>query len=299
MCGIAGIVNKNGMEMSSKLLEMLALIQHRGPDASGIAVYGINSGITLRVAVTKKDAYHTLKNLISKYGVTVLSEETSDMTKKVIFVEFELKIDEKDIPKLHSIINLVDGLYVHSFGKNMKAYKDGGLIDNLINHQKIDKGIGTHGIGHVRMATESAEDINAAHPFVSPFYPDLSIVHNGQFTNYFNLRRKLENKGAQFKTLNDSEAASHLIAYGMMKNGGDLEAALKYASEELDGLFCIIAVTSKQMGFVKDKLGIKPLLLFENNDMVLLGSEQIEFTSIFPDVCAEEMDPGEVRVWNI
>lgn len=299
MCGIAGIINKNGIEISSELLKMLTLIQHRGPDASGIAVYGMNSGITLRVAVTKNEVYPTLKKLISNFGGVILYEETSDMTKKVVFAEFGLKIDENIIPKLHAAINLVDGLYVHSFGKGMKAYKDGGLIDNLLNHQKIDRGTGTHGIGHVRMATESAEDINAAHPFVSPFYSDLSVVHNGQFTNYFNLRRKLENKGAEFKTLNDSEAASHLVAYAMMKNGGDLEDALKYASEELDGLFCIIAATSKQIGFVKDKLGIKPLLLFENDDMTLLGSEQIEFTSIFPDVCAEEMDPGEVRVWNI
>jgi hypothetical protein len=85
----------------------------------------------------------------------------------------------------------------------------------------------------------------------------------------------------------------------MLKNGGDLEEALNYASEELDGIFCIIAATSQQIGFVKDKLGIKPLLLFQKDEMTLLGSEQIEFTALFSDVYAEEMDPGEVRVWNI
>ena len=149
------------------------------------------------------------------------------------------------------------------------------------------------------MATESAEDINAAHPFVSPFYPELAIVHNGQFTNYFNMRRFLESKGITFKTLNDSEAASHLIAYAMRENGGDLEAALQYAGDYMDGIYCIIAATPTQMGFVKDKLGIKPLLVAETDDYVLLGSEQIEFTAIDETIFADEMEPGEVRVWSI
>ncbi len=119
----------------------------------------------------------------------------------------------------------------------------------------------THGIGHVRMATESAEDINAAHPFVSPFYPDLAIVHNGQFTNYFNMRRFLEAKGATFKTMNDSEAASHLIAYAMRENGGDLQAALNYALEVMDGIFCLSPQLQANR-FCKDKLASN-LFFFE------------------------------------
>lgn len=299
MCGIAGIINHKGMDVSGKLLEMLSLIQHRGPDASGIAVYGINEPqVCLRVSVTEKTNHPILIKLISEYA-TILSEQTTDWVRPVVFTELLLKIESENIPRLHQAINRVEGLYVHSMGQGMRVYKDGGSLKNLTGHQKIKHFPATHGMGHVRMATESAEDINAAHPFVSPFYPELSIVHNGQFTNYFNLRRYLESKGAIFKTLNDSEAASHLIAYLMMKNGGNMEGALREALEELDGIFCIIAATPSQIGFVKDRMGIKPLLLFEQNGMTLFGSEQIEFTAIFPDVYAEEMEPGAVRVWNI
>lgn len=298
MCGIAGIINRNGMDISGKLLEMLELIQHRGPDASGIAVYGKNPSVNLRVSITDKEKYPILKQIISEIG-TIISEQTTDQSKSIIFSDINLNIKEDDVPTIHRLINLVPGLCVHSVGRNVKVYKDMGIAERLVENHKIDRIKATHGMGHVRMATESAEDINAAHPFVSPFYPELSIVHNGQFTNYFNLRRKLESKGAIFKTLNDSEAASHLIAYAMMKNGGDLEDALRYALDELDGIFCIIAATSKQIGFVKDKMGIKPLLLFEKDGMTLFGSEQIEFTAVFPDVFAEEMEPGEIRVWNI
>lgn len=298
MCGIAGIISKGGLDVSGKLIEMLELIQHRGPDASGIALYGQDQAVCLRVAISKKEACQTLSETVTNYA-SIESEQTSDQGRKVAFTEMNINIKAGDIPSLHQAINAVDGLYVHSIGKGMKVYKDGGLLTNLLKNHRIMANSVTHGMGHVRMATESAEDINAAHPFVSPFYPELAIVHNGQFTNYFNLRRNLESKGAIFKTYNDSEAASHLLAYAMMKNGGDLEAALHYAREELDGIFCIIAATPSQIGIVKDKMGIKPLLLVEKDDVTLLGSEQIEFTTIFPDVYAEEMEPGEVRTWNV
>ena len=298
MCGIAGVISKNKMDISSGLISMLKLIQHRGCDASGIAVYGCDNTITLRTTMKGKALSATLMETIGKYA-TVLDEQTSDWSRNLIFSEIRLEIPEEDIPKLHEAINKVPGLTVHSIGKGMKVYKEGGLITNLIKNNTIDCGSATHGIGHVRMATESAEDINAAHPFVSPFYPDIAIVHNGQFTNYFNMRRFLESKGATFKTMNDSEAASHLIAYAMRENGGDMKAALEYAFEVMDGVFCIIAATSTQMGFVKDKLGIKPMLLFETDNLVMFGWEQIEFTAIADDGFADEMDPGEVRVWNI
>jgi Glutamate synthase domain 1 len=298
MCGIAGVINRKGTDVSGTLLEMLSLIQHRGMDASGIAVYGNNEGVVLRAAINDKEKYLVLKNIIAQYGA-IASEQIVKNGSQVVFAKINLTIAQKDIPVLHAAINASEDLYVHSLGTGMTVYKDRGKVADLIGHHHIDHKTATHGIGHVRMATESAEDVNAAHPFVSPFYSDLSIVHNGQFTNYYNLRRSLESKKARFRTRNDSEVASHLIAWAMMKNGGDLEDALSYALRELDGIFCIIAATSRQIGCVKDKMGIKPLLLFEQDGMTVFGSEQIEFTRLFPDVYAEELEPGEVRVWNI
>ncbi len=299
MCGIAGVISKQQMDISQSLLSMMELIQHRGPDAAGIAVYGYSGGATvLRSTMKGRALSASLMETVSGYA-TVLGQQVADWSRNMIFSEMKLEMNEKDVPALHEAINKVPGLAVHSIGKGMKVYKEGGLIANLINNNEIDKAGATHGIGHVRMATESAEDINAAHPFVSPFYPDLAIVHNGQFTNYFNMRRFLENKGATFKTMNDSEAASHLIAYAMKENGGDLSSALEYALDMMDGVFSIIAATSTQVGFVKDKLGIKPLLIYETDDMVLLGSEQIEFTAVLQDVYADEIGPGEVKVWTV
>lgn len=298
MCGIAGIISKNERDISTSLLQMLSYIQHRGPDASGIAIFPEEDKVTLRASVRDEGQVEDLLCLIKEYG-TVLDQRVIPAGQTIPLVEVLIDMKASDIQALHLAINKVDGLAVHSLGNHIKVYKEGGHLENLTQKYKVDTTPCRHGIGHVRMATESAEDINAAHPFVSPFYPELAIVHNGQFTNYFKLRRFLEAKGAKFKTLNDSEAASHLIAYAMRENNGDLESALRYALQQMDGIFCIIAATDSQIGIVKDKLGIKPLLVVEAEDYILMGSEQIEFSVIGDNIFAEEMEPGEVRIWNV
>ncbi len=300
MCGIAGLIYKDSTNISENILDMLRLIQHRGPDASGIAVfYPDREDLVLRATLKNKDLTKKYYEAVSMHA-KILDTDITYVSGNVIFSEIGLSIDDDKIGLLHTEINKLQGITVHSISKGMRVYKENGPIVNLTDRHGITKtDKATHGIGHVRMATESAEDVNAAHPFVSPFYPDLAIVHNGQFTNYFNMRRFLESKGATFKTMNDSEAASHLIAYAMRENHGDLEKALRFALDEMDGIFCILAATSRQMGFVKDKLGIKPLLLIEDENKIMIGSEQIEFSELAGNAFAEEMEPGEVRVWNI
>jgi hypothetical protein len=152
----------------------------------------------------------------------------------------------------------------------------------------------------VRLATESVENINFAHPFVSYIDPELAIVHNGQFTNYFNTRRKLEAQGVRFKTNNDSEMAAHFLAFQMKEKNMDLEEALHLALDEFDGVFTLLVSTPHQVGALRDRLGIKPMLYFEKDeDTVLFGSEQICLTPIVSDVYATEMEPGGVMTWSV
>lgn len=299
MCGIAGLVYKNTKHFSADLLEMLQCIQHRGPDASGIALFGDSEDLVLRVTIKAKELENQVLSVINEFGKVVGNYEFY-ASGNVWFADISLDVSEDKKAQLHESLNEIKGVTVHSLSRKLKIFKENGPITNLTNHHVVSSGNGAvHGIGHVRMATESAEDVNAAHPFSSPFFPDLAIVHNGQFTNYFKMRRFLESKGCIFKTMNDSEAASHLIAYAMKENDGDLEAALQFALDEMDGIFCILAATPTQIGFVKDKLGVKPLLLIEDDEKIMIGSEQIEFSSLAGNSFAEEMEPGEVRVWNI
>ena len=299
MCGIAGIIAKESDTLANDLVKMLKQIPHRGTDATGIAVYEERDEIQIRVALTNSKYQKDLEEIVRKYGAISNSRAYSGVG-VFTFFEASLAMSLEKIEPLNWAIDTHPQLCVHSLGQHIKVYKDQGSADDLKKCHKIDVGTCSHGIGHVRLATESVEDVNAAHPFISYLQPNLSIVHNGQFTNYFNIRRALESKGVRFTTNNDTEMATHFIAYQMKENGQDLEGALNVALDAFDGIFTILAATEDQIGAVRDRLAFKPLLIYESeNGMVVFASEQIAIAPIVSDVYATEMDPGGVKIWSI
>lgn len=299
MCGIAGIIARESDTLANDLVNMLKEIPHRGTDATGIAVYEDRDDIQIRVALTDSKYQKDLEAIVGKYG-TISNSKIYQGVGIFSFYEASLDMDPDNLQRLNWDVDTHPQLCVHSLGQHIKVYKDQGSAVDLEKCHKVEVGTCSHGIGHVRLATESVEDVNSAHPYVSYLYPSLSIVHNGQFTNYFNMRRALESKGVRFKTTNDTEMASHFIAYQIMEKGRDLEGALHDALDTFDGVFSILAATEDQIGAVRDRLAFKPILIYETeNGMVLFASEQIALTPIIPDVYATEMAPGGVKIWSI
>ena len=299
MCGIAGIISKDSPTLGNDLINMLAELIHRGKDATGVAIYENRDTIDLRVSMTEANRQRELEEIIQKFGS--LSNSRIYQGEGIFtFYEASVEMDPENIADLNWAIDSHPILCVHSIGRRIKIYKDEGSAEELRQRHQIPDVKGSHGIGHVRLATESVENINFAHPFVSYIYPELALVHNGQFTNYFNMRRKMENWGIRFKTNNDSEMAAHFIAYHIKEKGMDLEEALHQGLETFDGVFTLLVSTDNQIGALRDRLGIKPMLFFEQGDAtVLFGSEQICLTPIVSDVYATEMDPGGVQVWSV
>jgi glutamine phosphoribosylpyrophosphate amidotransferase len=299
VCGIAGLIAKQRDDLGGDLVNMLKELVHRGRDATGVALYEQRDDIQARITLTDPSFEKDLQAIIQNYGQI----KGSKIYKGVgIFTFFEgsINMDPDQLSRLHWDIDSHPNLCVHSLGKQLKVYKDQGSAEDLVKVHDIKVGKCTHGIGHVRLATESVENINFAHPFGSYIYPELSLVHNGQFTNYFNTRRKLEKLGIRFKTANDTEMAAHFIAYEMKEKGKDLEAALHLALDAFDGIFTILVATGDQIGAFRDRLAFKPVVIYEQKDsMVLFGSEQISLTPIISDVYASEMEPGGVKVWSV
>jgi len=299
VCGIAGIIAKDSPTLGNDLINMLNELIHRGKDATGVAIYENRNTIDLRVSLKETKYQEALEEIIQKYG-TVSDSRIYQGEGIFTFYEASIDLDPDKILDLNWAIDTHPNLCVHSIGRKIKIYKDEGSAEDLRRRHKIPNVAGSHGIGHVRLATESVENINFAHPFVSYIYPELALVHNGQFTNYFNMRRKMQSWGIRFKTNNDSEMAAHFIAYQMKEKGMDLEQALNLGLETFDGVFTLLVSTENQIGALRDRLGIKPMLFFEKGDAtVLFGSEQICLTPIVSDVYATEMDPGGVKVWSI
>ena len=74
----------------------------------------------------------------------------------------------------------------------IKDLGDAGEVGRILQ-PRMDSA-GTHAIGHTRMATESDVDIRSAHPYWAFPYNDIAVVHNGQITNYWLMRREIEGR---------------------------------------------------------------------------------------------------------
>lgn len=299
MCGIAGFISSGSADEGSHLAEMLKQLVHRGTDASGVAYFEKRDTVKLRVSLSSAENQAQLEALVAD-RVAVSSSRCYAGRGVFHFCELDFQADDEAIRDLNWHIDSDPGMCVHSIGPRVTIIKDEGSAAQLQDTHSIRPVNCTHGIGHVRLATESVENINLAHPFTSYLKPDLALVHNGQFTNYFNMRRSLEAKGVRFKTTNDSEMAAHYIAWQMTEFGLSLEEALTKGLDVFDGVFTLLVATETEVGALRDRLGIKPMVYFQQEDgAVLFGSEQICLTPIVSDVYATEMEPGEVKTWPV
>ena len=158
---------------------------------------------------------------------------------------------------------------------------------------------GTHAIGHVRMATESDVDIRSAHPFWAYPFSDISVVHNGQLTNYWSWRRAMERKQHRFVSDCDSELIAVYVA-DKLNEGHSLEEALHDSIEDLDGVFTYLVATSSGLGMAKDTMAAKPMVLYESDECIAIASEEVAIRSVIPhEVDTSDPYAGEVRVWQI
>jgi glutamine phosphoribosylpyrophosphate amidotransferase len=187
---------------------------------------------------------------------------------------------------------------VLSLGGSLEIVKDLGDAETVSNQYHLGKIRGTHAIGHVRMATESDVDISGAHPYWAYPFSDVAVVHNGQLTNYWQWRRRLERTGNRFQSECDSEVIAVYLAE-KMGDGAPLEDAMRESLEELDGVFTYIAVTGDALGVAKDEMAAKPLVLYESDELVAMASEEIAIRAVL-DREIDTVDPyeGQVLVWS-
>jgi glutamate synthase domain-containing protein 1 len=203
-----------------------------------------------------------------------------------------------ELKALTDVVEDVRGVEVLSLGHSLEIIKDLGDAETVADQYDLGGFVGTHAIGHVRMATESDVDISGAHPYWAYPFSDVAVVHNGQLTNYFQWKRRLERSGHRFQSECDSEIIAVYLAE-KMSDGTSLEEAMHDSLEELDGVFTYIAVTEDALGVAKDEMAAKPLVLYEGDDMVALASEEIAIRAVL-DREIETYDPfeGEVMVWH-
>ena len=299
MCGIAGFFYKDPEStgaLGRTLVDMCQEMYRRGTDSVGFALYGAPSdgGFVLRVQLDD--------------GADVGSDETVvAVARQVVEVRdakftgsnVRLVVDSDLDGALAGAIEAgVPGARVFSVGRSMEVIKDLGSAHDVNAVYHISSFEGTHGIGHTRMATESQVDIAHSHPFWARPFPDIAVVHNGTITNYHKLRRLLENKGRQFATHNDSEVIAVYLA-DKLESGESLESALRASVLDLDGTFAYLVSTREGIGLARDQFATKPLLYAEDEELVVLSSEECAIRRVLrdPRLQPRELQAKEVRWW--
>jgi len=313
MCGIAGLIHKGKtVNIGKELQDMLQALKHRGPDSTGYALYGEGSGddnYIMRFKVGEnvkegskavnedKSVYDSRRKQVDGHIRDLGANIIQDQQLTPYSFRYVIKYD-KDLMEFSKKVESVKMTEILSLGKTLELVKDLGDATAVSKQYGLDKIKGTHAIGHSRMATESGVDIRSAHPFWGYPFSDVSVVHNGQLTNYWNNRRALENKGMRFMSECDSELIAVYLAE-KMRRGISLKDGMRDSLKELDGVFTYLVATKDSLGMAKDTMAAKPMVLYESDDLVTMGSEEIAIRTLLPQEI-DTYDPyeGEVKVWQ-
>ncbi|MBF0209404.1 MAG: amidophosphoribosyltransferase [Desulfamplus sp.] len=311
MCAIAGLLFKHdlsrnfNMTTGEALTEILDATLHRGPDSAGWALYK---------EPLKKDNLIRMRFLLTAKELTQIQkqedvEAESKVEREIKKIRKQLEslnvtvIDEAVIGCTLSVHASYKGDILHltrsfekemlpiSIGESLDIIKDVGHPRELARKYSINNFNGSHGIAHIRLATESGVRPDTAHPFWACGFSDIATVHNGQITNYWIMRRRLERKGMAFQTHNDTELIAVYLAY-QMSVGADLEDALKASLDDLDGTFSYLVATKDSIGYAKDKLAAKPMVKYENDEMIVISSEEVGINRLFPGKALETNEPA-------
>lgn len=299
MCGIAGIMYKtDALDGTGRaLIDMLDGCQHRGPDSTGFALYGVAQAEQLRLRFFVGDgadaeaAVTRVKAELARHGAELIEEQTIGNNYRVT-VHFTGDLQSFAYAMEHNA-------KVISIGSSLEIIKDIGTAHDVDDRYHVADYRGTHGLGHVRLATESDVKPEASHPFWATGFEDVAIVHNGQITNYWKMRRRLEQRGFQFTTDNDSELIAVYLA-AKLAQGIALDDALKTSIDDMDGTFSFLVSTRDEIGYAKDRLAAKPMIMYETDELVAIASEEVSLNRLFPGQALDtrEPPPGTYRTWS-
>ena len=290
MCGIVGLhLREPALEprLGELLTAMLGQVVERGPDSAGVAVYGDprlsppGRAVVSLLGVTPADAEAALP------GTTAAAADVTTV------VHAELSV----AALLAAVADALPHATVIGSGTDMAVLKGTGNPVELAESFGLANVTGWQGVGHTRMATESAVTPEGAHPF--SVGPGQCLVHNGSFANHATIRRELRAQGVEFDSENDSEVGARFVAH-QLSEGADPEKALRLLCKRFDGFYTLLVSTSDSFAIVRDAIACKPALVAETDAWVAMASEYraldvlpgIENARIF------EPEPEEVYVWR-
>ena len=270
MCGIVGL-HLRSPELYPRLGElltgMLCEMQDRGSDSAGVAVYG---------DPTWTPAGHGSVSLLEldapaeKVADAVSAELGVEVTGRALDATVLLTSETDSETLLAAARTVWPEALVAGFGADLAVLKGVGHPRTLAESWGLAGAQGWQGVGHTRMATESAVTASGCHPYAVG--PGQCLVHNGSFANHATVRRDLRAGGVVFDSENDTEVAARFVAQELAA-GRDVEAALKELYATFDGFYTLLVSDHDSFAVVRDAIACKPAVIAEADDWVAMASE--------------------------
>ncbi|MGB0180331.1 MAG: class II glutamine amidotransferase [Candidatus Puniceispirillales bacterium] len=300
MCGIVGLFLKDDSlkpRLGEMLSAMLITMTDRGPDSAGIAIYGDDVAGQMKITVQSSQP---------DSDFPVLEKDLSEhphLFRESLHIQIRdthavISVAESDRDHILTLIkDKHPNIRVMSQGQSIEIYKEVGLPKDVVSRFALTHATGSHGIGHTRMATESAVTTLGAHPFSTG--SDQCLVHNGSLSNHNMMRRKLRAEGVDIQTENDSEVAAAYLS-ARMSEGQSLGEALTSGLNDLDGFFTFVVGTKTGFGVLRDPIACKPAVMAETDAYVAFGSEYRALVNLPAIDTAKvwEPEPAEVYFWS-
>ncbi len=270
MCGIVGLHLRNpGLHphLGDLLTGMLCEMENRGADSAGIAVYGDPTWTPAgRGALSLIEVGATTGEVATALGAEVGAELTVTVVDTMYLITGQ--VDSETL--LAAAKKVYPRELVGGFGADLTVLKGVGSPTSLTERWGLRNAQGWQGVGHTRMATESAVTSAGAHPYAVG--PGQCLVHNGSFSNHATIRRQLRAAGVEFDSENDTEVGARFVAK-QLADGKDVERALKELCATFDGFYTLLVSNRDSFAVVRDAIACKPAVIAETDDWVGMASE--------------------------
>jgi len=186
-----------------------------------------------------------------------------------------------------------------TFSKKFHLKKGNGLVRDVFNEKNLSYLLGNIGIGHVRYPTVGSGKAEDAQPFYVNIPFGIILAHNGNITNYYSLKNKLEKElNININSTSDSELLlnylAHEISVHLPFTYENLLKSIKNVFINVKGSYSAVAFI-KDKGFLafRDPNGFKPIIFGRKGNEFIVASESVALDILGFDVI-DDVKPGEV-----
>ncbi len=179
------------------------------------------------------------------------------------------------------------------------SYKDLGLVGDVFDSNNLSKlPKGNMAVGHVRYSTTGGSDRKNCQPIeVNHQKGKMAIAHNGNLSNSYELKNKLELDGAIFHTTSDTETIAYIATRERLKSKS-IEEAIEKTMNIIDGAYSLCVMSPQKIIACRDPYGFRPLCYGKCADgSFIIASESCALSAVGAEFIRDLL-PGEILVFS-